>query len=130
MQAILVQELAQGLGLTVKTMTREGSVRTVEGGFVGDVLSHVMANVRPNYAWITVQSHENVVAVATVVDVSCVIVCQREIPEATLKRAEAEGITVLWSDRTAFEVSGRMYQALESGRPTGVHMREKTEKGG
>ncbi len=130
MQAIQVQELVSNLGLTVKSMTREGSVRMVGGGFTGDVLSHVMASARPGYAWITVQSHENVVAVAAVVDVSCVIVCQREIPEATLRRAEAERITVLWSDRTAFEVSGRIFQALELQGPTGVHMRQTTQKGG
>ena len=114
MRAVQVQELISDLGLTVKAITREGSVRMAQGGFVGDVLSHVMAGVRPGNAWITVQTHENVVAVAAVVDVSCIIVCQREIPEETLRRAESEGITLLWSDRTAFEVSGRMYRLLES----------------
>jgi hypothetical protein len=114
MQAIQVHELMTDLGLVAKAMTREGSVRMVEGGFVGDVLSHVMAGARPGYAWITVQAHENVVAVAAVTDVSCVVVCQREIPPETVRRAESEGITLLWSDRTAFEVSGRMYRLFQS----------------
>lgn len=113
MRMMQVQELVSRLGLRVKAMTKEGSVRMVRGGFVGDVLSHVMAGARPGDIWITVQTHENVVAVASVVDVSCIIVCQREIPEATQKRAEAEGIALLWSDRTAFEVSGRLYEVLQ-----------------
>ncbi len=112
MKSVEVQELVSELGLTVKAATRKGSVRRVQGGFVGDVLSHVMANAHPGYAWITVQTHENVVAVATVADVACVIVCQREIPEETVRRAESEGVFLLWSDRTAFEVSGRMYDFL------------------
>ncbi len=110
---VIVQELIDDLGLTVKTITREGSVRQVLGGFAGDVLSHVMAGARSGYAWITVQTHENVIAVAAVTDVSCVVVCQREMPDVTVQRAEAEGITLLWSDRTAFEIAGRMYALLK-----------------
>ena len=112
MKAVQVQELISDLGLAVKTVTREGSVRSVKGGFVGDVLSHVMSGARSGYAWITVQTHENVVAVAAVTDVSCVVICQREIPDVTVQRAEAEGITLLWSDQSAFEISGRMYGLL------------------
>ncbi len=114
MRAVQVQELIADLGLGVKTITREGSVRVVTGGFVGDVLSHVMSGARPGNAWVTVQTHENVVAVATVADVSCVIVCQRDIPAETVQRAESEGVILLWSDRTAFEVSGRVYRLLAS----------------
>jgi len=107
-----VQELVLELGLKDLAMTKEGSVRTVSGGVAGDVLSYIMANARPGDAWVTVQTHENVVAVAAVTDVACVIVCQREVPEDTVRRAKAEGITLLWSDRPAFEVSGRLFQAL------------------
>ena len=109
-----VHDLISELGLTVKAATREGESRLVSGGFCGDVLSHVMAGARPGHAWITVQTHENVVAVGAVVDAACIIVCQREIPEETTQRAVAEGITLLWSDRSAFEVSGRMYRLFES----------------
>ena len=115
MRALQAQELVSELGLKVKAMTREGSVRMVSGGVTGDVLSYVMSSARPGDAWVTVQTHENVVAVAAVSDVSCVIICQRDVPEATVERAIAEGITLLWSDRTAFEVSGRLFQVLGLG---------------
>jgi hypothetical protein len=109
---MLVQDLIRLLNLQVKSMSREGSLRHVGGGFVGDVLSHVMAKTSPGFAWITVQTHENVVAVASLLDVSCVIVCQRELSEETCQRAKAEGITLLWSGDSAFDVAGRLYSAL------------------
>lgn len=109
---MLVQDVVSALGLTPRVMTREGAMRQISGGFVGDVLSHVMANVLPGYAWITVQTHENVVAVASMLEVSCVIVCQREIQPETLSRAQAEGVTLLWSADGAFEVAGKLYQLL------------------
>jgi hypothetical protein len=108
-----VDDLVSKLNLKVKSASKVGRAREVEGGFVGDVLSHVMANARPNYAWVTVQTHENVVAVATLLDVSCVIVCQRELPPETCQRAQSEGVTLLWSERGAFEISGRLYNLLE-----------------
>lgn len=109
-----VDDLVSKLGLKVKSISKAGSAREVAGGFVGDVLSHVMANARPNHAWVTVQTHENVVAVATLLDVSCVVVCQRELPPETCQRAQSEGVTLLWSERAAFDVSGQLYGLLES----------------
>jgi hypothetical protein len=109
-----VEDLIPKLDLTVKSISKAGSAREVDGGFVGDVLSHVMANVRPNDVWVTVQTHENVVAVAMLVDAACVVVCQRELPPETCRRAQSEGVTLLWSDRGAFEVAGKLYGLLAS----------------
>lgn len=109
-----VQDVVSRLGLKVLAMRREAGIRPVQSGFVGDVLSQVMGAAQPGSVWITAQTHENVVAVATVVDAACVLVCQREVPAETVKRAGSEGITLLWSDRTAFEVSGRLYGLLSS----------------
>lgn len=120
-----VDDLVSKLGLKVKSISKAGSAREVGSGFVGDVLSHVMANVRSNCAWVTVQTHENVVAVATLLDVSCVIVCQRELPPETCQRAQSEGVTLLWSERGAFEISGRLYGLLGS---TGDASRSLTSK--
>ena len=109
-----VDDLVKRLDLKVKSISKAGSAREVGGGFVGDVLSHVMANVRPNDAWVTVQTHENVVAVALLLDVACVVVCQRELPPETCRRAQSEGVALLWSERSAFEVAGRLYGLLGS----------------
>lgn len=111
---MLVRDLIPRLKLSEKAISKEGYLREIEGGYVGDVLSHVMANAQPGDVWITVQTHENIVAVASVVDVSCVIVCQRELPPETCQRAKKEGVTLLWTDCAAFEVCGRLYEMLRS----------------
>ncbi|HHW18840.1 MAG TPA: serine kinase [Firmicutes bacterium] len=109
---MFVRDMVSNLNLEVKAMTKEGSLRKVEGGYVGDVLSHVMANAQPGYAWITVQTHENIVAVASLLDVACIIVCQRELPAQTQERAKKEAVTLLWTESGAFEIAGRLYSLL------------------
>ncbi len=106
---MLVQDLVCALNLTVKVMTKEGGLRTVEGGYCGDVLSHVMANAGAGCVWVTVQTHENVIAVASLLDVACVLVCQREIAPETCERAEKEGVTLLWSEDDVFRLVGRLH---------------------
>lgn len=109
---MLVREMTEDLGLTEKTTSKEGGARQVEGGFTGDLLSHVMANANPGYVWITVQTHENIVAIASLLDLSCVVVCQREIPDETCQRATSEGVTLLWTADSAFDIAGRLYLKL------------------
>lgn len=109
---MLVQDLVSKFGLEAKALSKEGGLRTVEGGYSGDVLSHVMASAKPGYVWLTVQTHENIVAVASLLDVACILVCQRELPEETCERARREGVAVLWTDRGDFEMSGLLYQSL------------------
>jgi hypothetical protein len=109
---MLVQDLVNELGVTVHSMTKEGSLREIRGGFVGDVLSHVMANAKPGFVWVTVQTHENVIAIASLLDVACVLVCQRELPPETCRRAADQGVTLLWSAHDAFHVTGRIYGAM------------------
>lgn len=109
---MLVQDLVSKFGLEAKALSKEGGLRTVEGGYSGDVLSHVMASAKPGYVWLTVQTHENIVAVASLLDVACILVCQRELPEETCERARREGVAVLWTERGDFEMSGLLYQSL------------------
>ncbi|HHW25747.1 MAG TPA: serine kinase [Firmicutes bacterium] len=116
---MIVQDLVDQLGVKVMAMTREGSRREIRGGFVGDVLSHVMANAKPGFVWVTVQTHENVIAIASLLDVACVLVCQRELLPETCQRAADQGVTLLWSADDAFQVTGRIYSALTACRETG-----------
>jgi serine kinase of HPr protein (carbohydrate metabolism regulator) len=79
--------------------------REVTGAICCDLLSFVMAKGQAGMAWVTVQTHMNVVAVATLHEFSCIILsdgCQ--MPEDALKKAEAEGIAVLGSKLTGYQV--------------------------
>lgn len=82
----------------------------VSAGYACDLLSWVMAHGREHMAWITVQTHMNVIAVATLHEMSCVIVPEGiRVEEPVAAKAAEEGVAVLSSPLTAYEISGRMH---------------------
>ena len=91
-----------------------GEDKPIEGGFCGDLLSWVMANARENHAWFSVMGNINAVAVASLNDVACLVLCQGSAlaPEAE-KRAQMEGINILATDLSCFELAGMLYKDLE-----------------
>lgn len=81
-------------------------------GYTCDLLSWVMAHGVEGMAWVTVQIHMNVIAVAVLAEMACVIMPENiDMPEDSLKKAEDEGLTVLQSPLTAFAICGRMAAA-------------------
>ena len=58
---------------------------TVSGLYVGDLLSFVMAKAKPGQIWLTIQAHPNVIAVASLINLSAVIVVEGvDIPQETI----------------------------------------------
>ena len=109
-----LDELVRKLGRRV--CCAEGSLgRDVRGGYVGDLLSDVMANSREGDIWITRQVHQNIVAVASLKDLAGIILIQGSEPTPdTAAKAGAEGIPILVTDLPAFEIVGRIYQLIHS----------------
>ena len=84
----------------------------VSCGYTCDLLSWVLAHGKQGMGWCTVQSHVNVIAVAVLMEMACVILVEDVQPEeATLAKAKEEGLPVLSTDKTAYEVCGMMNQA-------------------
>lgn len=80
--------------------------REVNGVYIGDLLSWVMSSANADNAWITIMTNINVVAVASLVDVACVILAEGVTPdEAVIAQAEAKGVNILSTDKTAYETS-------------------------
>ncbi len=111
-----VRELSSKLGLEMKA----GSARLdreVTGGYASDLLSDVMANAKEGNVWVTLHRHPNVVAVAVNGGLAGVILVNgREPEEATLEKAEKEGVPILVSSLLTFELVGRMHGMGVSGR--------------
>ncbi|GFR34600.1 DRTGG domain-containing protein [Thermobrachium celere] len=83
----------------------EGLDREVKGVYTCDLLSWVMSHGKQNNAWITVQVHPNIIAVATLLEFSCVIIPEEiEVEESTIKKANDEKIPVLKSKLNAYEI--------------------------
>jgi len=87
----------------------------VTGGYTSDLLSDVIANSKEGNLWITLQTHQNIIAVAKLKDLAgIIIVNNREPDEDTLGKAKEENVSLLGSEKTAFEVSGKLYELISS----------------
>jgi hypothetical protein len=88
--------------------------KEVRGGYVGDLLSDVMANSKEGDIWITRQVHQNIVAVASLKDLAGIILIQGSEPALdTAAKANAEGIPILVTDLPAFEIVGQIYKLIK-----------------
>ena len=82
----------------------------ITGGYVSDLLSDVLGHGREGNVWITLQIHQNIVAVAVTKNLSGIVLINGRTPEEdTLRKAEEEQIPILVSTMPAFEVAGRLY---------------------
>ncbi len=106
-----VKELMELTG--AKALTPEAPLdREVTAGYCCDMLSWVMGHEEPGMAWITVQTHLNVIAVAELIDASCVILSDcSQVDDAMLQRAKNDGFPLLASDKSAFALSGILWGA-------------------
>jgi hypothetical protein len=87
--------------------------REVTGGYTGDLLSDVMANSREGNIWITLQTHQNIVAVAKLKELAGIILVNDRKPDKeTQAKADAEGVTLLLAKDSAFVISGKLYALL------------------
>lgn len=108
-----LKDIIKALDLKVLTAADKLDVEA-SGGYTSDLLSDVMANSREKNIWITLQTHQNIVAVAKLKDLAAIILVNNRSPEEeTLKKAEQEEIPVLTSADSAFSISGKLYTLLE-----------------
>jgi hypothetical protein len=83
----------------------------VSGGYASDLLSCVMAKAGQGNVWITLQAHPNVIAVAELIELACVVITEDTLPdEETLTRARERRIPVLLAKDSTFSVAGRLYE--------------------
>ena len=88
-----------------KVLTGEYEDREIACGYTCDLLSHVMGKGQADMAWITVQAHMNVIAVAALLDFACVIIPENlPVDEMIVKKAASEDIIIVSCEQTAFEL--------------------------
>lgn len=110
MSEIKLSDIALSLGLTVSAGSRDLG-KTVAGAYVSDLLSDVIANAKDGDLWVTLQLHQNIVAVAFLNNLAgIVIVNGRKPEEATIQKAQEQGVVLMCSLSPAYEVAGRLYE--------------------
>lgn len=108
-----VSDLVDKYGLKVFSGNM-GLENEIKGAYVSDLLSDVMGNAQENEVWITLQTHQNVMAIATLKDLAAVILVKGFEPDPeTLVRSNEEGVPVLGTDMTTFEMVGKLYSDLK-----------------
>lgn len=108
-----VRELVEKFGLTVYTGDT-GMENEIAGGYTSDLLSDVMGHAKEGQVWITLQTHRNIVGIASLKDLSAVILVKGFTPDGdVIELAESEGVALLGTKEQAFEVSGKLYELLK-----------------
>lgn len=80
--------------------------KEISGCYIGDLLSLAMSKVCKDNIWITIQSNINIVAVASLTEAGCIVICEGFEPDTgVIQRAEREDITILQSQMGAYEIA-------------------------
>jgi predicted transcriptional regulator len=91
-----------------------GLSNEVTGGYVSDLLSDVMGNAKEGNIWITLQTHQNVLAIASLKDLAAVIMVKGAVPETdTIDRSNVENIPVMSTELDTFTIAGRLFELLK-----------------
>lgn len=106
-----LQSIIDQLQLTVITAPRDFTSIQPQGGYVSDLLSCVMAGAKTNNLWVTLQAHMNIIAVASMLDVTAIIITENAQPdEATVAKANEQGIILLSTPKASYEICGRLWE--------------------
>lgn len=80
--------------------------REIKGGYIGDLLSWVMGRAKADDAWVTIMTNINIAAVASLADVSVIVLAEGVLPdEKVTETAQAKGINIISSSLPAFEIA-------------------------
>lgn len=85
----------------------------ISSAYTSDLLSDVMAHAKEGSVFITIQSHKNSVAVASMVDLPAIFVCnKRPVPEDMIKSAESENIGIYRTNLSQYELSWKVHDII------------------
>ena len=85
----------------------------VSGAFTSDLLSDVMAHAAENSILITIQAHQNAIAVATLVGIRAILACSsRPIPSDMQEAARAKSIGLYRTPLNQFDASVAVHRLI------------------
>jgi hypothetical protein len=108
---MLISDLEARFGL--EPIQGDYEDRPLLGGYCSDLLSDVMAHAKAGSVLVTIQAHRNSVAVASLVGLSALILCNgRQAPLDMVEAARAERLSIFGTIDSQFEVSGKLWAKL------------------
>jgi predicted transcriptional regulator len=110
-----VKDLTQALELKVFS-GEQGIGNEIQGGYTSDLLSDVMGHCNQNDVWVTLQTHRNIMAIASLRELAAIVIVKGFEPEAeAINKSNQENIPILGTSLGAFEISGKIYDLLKKG---------------
>lgn len=107
-----VSSLVSTLGLEALSMPNPE--REIDGAYAGDLLSWVMGRAGADSVWATIMNNVNVLAVATLADVSAVAICEGcEVNEELLSTAKEKGVNLLRTQMPIYEFCVALSECLK-----------------
>lgn len=86
--------------------------KEIDGVYIGDLLSNVMARAEKDNLWLTVQGHQNVVAVALLVELAAVILVEDfEYEEKAIEKASQKGVNLLKAKQKSYPLICKFYES-------------------
>ena len=105
-----LDEIITKLELKPLTKERDYSAINPSQGYVSDMLSCVMTGARQGSIWVTLQAHNNIVAVARLLDISAIIITEDAQPDAvTIEKANVEEVILLSTPENSFNIVGKLW---------------------
>ena len=87
----------------------------VSGAFTSDLLSDVMAHAAEDSVLITIQAHQNTVAVATLAGIRAILACSsRPVPADMLAAARKESVGVFRTSLNQYDASVAVHRLLSA----------------
>jgi len=105
-----LQQIIDNLDLTPLTEAKDYASIKPSCGYAADLLSCVMSGAAHHSIWITLQAHVNIIAVASLLELSAVIITEGALPdEGTISKANEEDVILLSTKKPSFAVSGLLW---------------------
>ena len=109
--------------MTVSELSKQGGFKLlalpspdeeIKGVYAGDLLSWVMGKAMDGDLWATIMSNLNIIAVATLSNLSCIVLTEGVVPdEDVIKVAMDKGINLLSTELTTYQLCAYMHGLLK-----------------
>lgn len=106
-----LQDIIETLELEILTDPSGIKDQEPQYGYASDMLSCVMAAAKAKSLWVTLQAHLNIVAVATLLELTAIIITEGNHPEPeVVKKANQESIVLLATQNNTFQTAGKLWE--------------------
>lgn len=77
---------------------------------MSDLLSCVLTGAKPHSVWVTLIANINIVAVASLLEISAIIITEgAQVNQESINRANMEGVVLLSTEAGSFSVAGQLW---------------------